>query len=385
MDSAELGASKSVDSSTGWVHDSEISCWDASMAGGESKTDQGSHRSKARLDSSVGGATLGEEIMSKLSRINGAINKMSKEQMQTKLAEIHLSTSGVKDVLKKRLKNYYKRQKLSQLNKPLLEEEKMKYDYLVVIDFEATCSETNENFVHEIIEFPAVLIDTKNNAVCNVFQRFCKPNVNPILTDFCTSLTGISQQQVDKAKDFTQVFAEFEEWMAIHKLGTEHEFAILTDGPWDMARFLKTQTELSGIPFPRWAKQWINLRKAYTAFYACGRVNLHQMLEELGMKFQGRPHCGLDDARNIAAIALRLLQDGCIMRINEHYREGVISPQKSNSSSRGNRSAGSHRSPPKSRMTQKHVQKDQGREPYNVHQEGENLSDLMEYLKLQKS
>lgn len=153
-----------------------------------------------------------------------------------------------------------------------------------------------------------------------------------------------------------------------------------------MARFLKTQTELSGIPFPRWAKQWINLRKAYTAFYACGRVNLHQMLEELGMKFQGRPHCGLDDARNIAAIALRLLLDGCIMRINEHYREGVISPQKSNSSARVNRSAGSHRSPPKSRMTQKHAQKDQGsREPFNVHQEGENLSDLMEYLKLQKS
>lgn len=52
-----------------------------------------------------------------------------------------------------------------QCNKALPEDEKVKYKYLVVIDFEATCSETNENFVHEIIEFPAVLVDVHNQAV----------------------------------------------------------------------------------------------------------------------------------------------------------------------------------------------------------------------------
>ncbi|CAL1538274.1 unnamed protein product [Lymnaea stagnalis] len=345
------------------------------------------HRPKARLDSGTGGGANSDEILAKLSRINGAINKMTKEQMQSKLAEYRLNTSGVKDVLKKRLKNYYKRQKMAQCNRALTDDEKMKYDYLVVIDFEATCSETNENFIHEIIEFPAVLVDAQNQAVCNVFQRFCKPRVNPTLTDFCTSLTGISQQQVDKAKDFTEVFKEFEEWMAIHKLGTDYQFAILTDGPWDMARFLRTQTELSGIAFPKWAKQWINLRKAYTAFYGCGRINLHQMLEDLGMKFQGRPHCGLDDARNIAAIAIRLLQDGCIMRINEHFREGQISPQKSTGSSRASHSRG-HKSPPKSHTNKKYIQRDsvqKCKEPFEVEQEGENMHELFEYLKLQRS
>lgn len=92
--------------------------------------------------------------------------------------------------------------------------------------------------------------------------------------------------------------------------------------PWDMARFLKSQTEISGVEFPSWAKQWINVRKAYTAFYGYGRVNLHQMLKDLDMTFQGRPHCGLDDARNIAAVVLQLLQDGCALRINEYFREG---------------------------------------------------------------
>ena len=70
--------------------------------------------------------------------------------------------SGTKDVLKKRLKNFYKRQRLGS---SLKAEDKMRYRYLIVIDYEATCSRTNENFIHEIIEFPAVLIDTESMAV----------------------------------------------------------------------------------------------------------------------------------------------------------------------------------------------------------------------------
>lgn len=34
-----------------------------------------------------------------------------------------------------------------------------KYDYIIVIDFEATCEQNNDNYKHEIIEFPAILVD----------------------------------------------------------------------------------------------------------------------------------------------------------------------------------------------------------------------------------
>lgn len=148
-----------------------------------------------------------------------------------------------------------------------------------------------------------------------------------------------------------------------------------------MARFLKTQTQISEIEFPSWAKHWINLRKAYTAFYGCGtRVNLQRMLDDLGMTFQGRPHCGLDDARNIAAIAIRLLKDGCVFRFNERYYDesckfltDLVRPKSS--------------SPPKSRssrssQTVKHRSASQQQE--FVVQEGENLEDLLLYSKLQK-
>lgn len=42
------------------------------------------------------------------------------------------------------------------------------------------------------------------------------------------------------------------------------------------------------------------------------------MLEHLELNFEGRPHCGLDDARNIARVLLRLMSDGASIQVNEH-------------------------------------------------------------------
>ena len=40
------------------------------------------------------------------------------------------------------------------------------YDHLIVIDFEATCEEKNyPDYPHEIIEFPAIIIDVQTQQV----------------------------------------------------------------------------------------------------------------------------------------------------------------------------------------------------------------------------
>jgi 3'-5' exoribonuclease 1 len=61
----------------------------------------------------------------------------------------------------RRLKNYYKKQKSVKPGKktdPL-----PKQDYFVVIDFEGTCEEKNTaDYVHEIIEFPAILVNARS-------------------------------------------------------------------------------------------------------------------------------------------------------------------------------------------------------------------------------
>ena len=41
------------------------------------------------------------------------------------------------------------------------------------------------------------------------------------------------------------------------------------------------------------------------------------MLELLEMEFEGRPHCGLDDATNIARVLLRMMNDGATVQVNE--------------------------------------------------------------------
>lgn len=62
--------------------------------------------------------------------------------------------------MKKRLKSHYKKQKLMQTAAEGGPTDTY-YDYICVVDFEATCEEDNpSDFLHEIIEFPMVLINT---------------------------------------------------------------------------------------------------------------------------------------------------------------------------------------------------------------------------------
>lgn len=55
------------------------------------------------------------------------------------------------------------------------------------------------------------------------------------------------------------------------------------------------------------------------------------MLEMLGMTFEGQLHCGLDDAYNIARIALRLMADGCCLKINEYLNAPIVDVSSSSS------------------------------------------------------
>lgn len=256
--------------------------------------------------------------LKRLSQINGQINQMTKETLCDQLSSLDLDMRGTKDVLKKRLKGYYKRQKLYKNPQSSAGAPRQYYDYFCVIDFEATCQQENTlQFQHEIIEFPAVMLCTHNHQIVEEFHSYCRPIVNPTLTEFCMTLTGITQQQVDDADPFPKILDEFVKWLAKFDLGKKHKMAIVTDGPWDMGRFLYRQCELSGIPFPRFAKKWINIRKIFSNYFRCRRMSLLHMLEFLGMAFDGRQHCGLDDARNIARIVCQLLLDGAEFKVNE--------------------------------------------------------------------
>ncbi|XP_008313668.1 3'-5' exoribonuclease 1 [Cynoglossus semilaevis] len=265
-------------------------------------------------------------VYKEISLANGHINRMTKEELRLKLAELKLDTRGVKDVMKKRLKSHYKKQKLMQSAADGGATDTY-YDYICVVDFEATCEEDNPpDFLHEIIEFPMVLINTHTLEIVDSFQEHVKPELNPKLSDFCVKLTGITQEKVDEAEPFPEVFKRAAAWLRERELGTKYKYAMLTDGSWDMSKFLNIQCRLSHIRYPQFAKKWINIRKSYGNFYKVPRAQtkLSLMLEKLGLEYEGRPHCGLDDSRNIARIALRMLKDGCQLRVNERIHGGQL-------------------------------------------------------------
>ncbi|XP_032144209.1 3'-5' exoribonuclease 1 isoform X2 [Cebus imitator] len=239
-----------------------------------------------------------DPVYKEIAITNGCINRMSKEELRAKLSEFKLETRGVKDVLKKRLKNYYKKQKLMLKESSCADSY---YDYICIIDFEATCEEGNPpEFVHEIIEFPVVLLNTHTLEIEDTFQQYVRPEINTRLSDFCISLTGITQDQVDRADTFPQVLKKVIDWMKLKELGTKYKYSILTDGSWDMSKFLNIQCQISRIKYPSFAKKWINIRKSYGNFYKRKRKGSEVGTSKTQLMWEGNLTC--DASRSLCKL-----------------------------------------------------------------------------------
>lgn len=205
----------------------------------------------------------------------------------------------------------------------------MPLEYLFVIDFEATCEAQTEipsqrpKRRYEIIEFPIVLVDLKAGEVIDHFHSFVRPSKdNEILSDFCTALTGITQEQVAKAPTFLQVLSRVTTWLEGLSIDLRppidqmeqgpprdavRNWAIVTDGRTDLEQFFSDAIESNGIAYPAWALgPYIDSRAAFAKATNAGSVPIVQQLQHFRLDFVGRQHSGLDDARNIARIALQL-------------------------------------------------------------------------------
>ena len=195
------------------------------------------------------------------------------------------------------------------------------FPYLCVFDVEATCERNAKHYIHEIIEFPVVMIDlVGDRGIVAEFHSYVKPTVNTTLTDFCTKLTGITQEQVDAAPTLPEVLAQFDAWRLEKGLTYTEEqkdFAFAADGPWDLRFFLHGECSRKGIEKEAYFEKWCNIKGLFADFYRTRQCKIHRMLEKQGMKFEGRLHSGIDDTRNIARIAARMRKDGATMYVNE--------------------------------------------------------------------
>ncbi|CAE7055072.1 unnamed protein product [Rhizoctonia solani] len=228
---------------------------------------------------------------------------------------------------------------------------KQPLEYLLAFDVEATCVQgTDFNWPNEIIEWPVVLMkwsdrDGEGRArtlqVVDEFRSYVKPVWRPKLSDFCTSLTGITQASIDTAPQFKTLLRRFQAFLAKHDLVDARtgkptkRFAFCTDGPFDVRDFCVKTAYINKLPMPEWLRQdVVDVRRIVNSYISrteSGKkyisrmhsLNMVAQLHALGLQFEGRQHCGMDDTRNVARILVELGKRDIRLETNT-----VIHPRK---------------------------------------------------------
>uniref|UniRef100_A0A3Q2HT98 ERI1 exoribonuclease 2 n=1 Tax=Equus caballus TaxID=9796 RepID=A0A3Q2HT98_HORSE len=186
------------------------------------------------------------------------------------------------------------------------------------------------------IEFPAVLLNTSTGEIESEFHAYVQPQEHPILSEFCVELTGIKQAQVDEGVPLKICLSQFCKW--IQKIQQQKKItfasgvadlstsevklcAFVTWSDWDLGVCLEYECKRKQLLKPVFLNSWIDLRVTYKIFYKRKPKGLSGALQEVGLEFLGREHSGLDDSRNTALLAWKMIRDGCFMKITRPLKK----------------------------------------------------------------
>lgn len=179
---------------------------------------------------------------------------------------------------------------------------------LNVIDVEATCwdGQPPPGSVHEIIEIGLTVVDVSARSRVSRHRILVRP-ARSAVSDFCTELTGLTQAEVDRGVSFAE---------ACRILVVEHQAA---ERPWaswgdyDRLQFAR-QSHADRVAYPFGCpteRTHTNAKAAFAAAYGLRKKpGMSHALRIAGLPLEGRHHRGEDDAWNIAALVLDLVDRG---------------------------------------------------------------------------
>jgi 3'-5' exoribonuclease 1 len=177
----------------------------------------------------------------------------------------------------------------------------------VIFDLEATCYEDGRKddikpygFDNEIIEIGAVMVDS-NGIEITRFQSFAKPKLYPLLSNFCKELTTIKQEDVDGADDLSDVLIRFIKWC--------DGSTLVSWGFYDKSQLTKDLIKNDLEYLLGNIEDHKSLKHLYTQWKNIPRkgVGVSRALRMEGLKFEGTPHRGIDDAINITNIFVKYI------------------------------------------------------------------------------
>jgi len=197
--------------------------------------------------------------------------------------------------------------------------------FYLVIDFEANCS-ADQVRDHEIIEFPAVLIEAYSGKVLAEFRSFVKMLTHKNVSEFIKNLTHITESDVDSGLTWIECLLSFENWCHTQGISWQN-CTVVTCGDWDLKTMLHNQLLISQSKLTEFLNDlfgcWNNVKIAYrNCMHKERQIGMDGMLLELGIPLVGHHHSGIDDSRNIAKIChMLLVKWHCDITIPNKIRE----------------------------------------------------------------
>lgn len=119
-------------------------------------------------------------------------------------------------------------------------------------------------------------MDLKTQKIISEFHQYILPIESPKLSEFCTNLTGITQEKIEESSlPLQTVLMYFEKWLkeSIDKYKlvlpkTNDKYpngttAFVTWSDWDFGICLTKECERKRIKKPHYFDQWIDLKAAF--------------------------------------------------------------------------------------------------------------------------
>lgn len=178
-----------------------------------------------------------------------------------------------------------------------------KFNQIIVVDIECTAWEPRElqgNQPSEIIEIGICRLKMGTFEITDKTSFIVRPKFSEI-TEFCTKLTGLAWDDVKTGMPFESSCTKL-----VKKYGTRNRVWV-SWGDGDRLHFERECKE-KNIRYP-FSQTHINLCALFSLMMGKSqRISVTGALKEIGLKFEGRQHCGADDAYNTAKILRYLLK-----------------------------------------------------------------------------
>lgn len=186
----------------------------------------------------------------------------------------------------------------------------------LIIDVEATCWDNGKSWYEnrsEVIEF-GCYVPQATGLRSAAASFMVKPTFHPILSEFCTELTSITQAMIDEARPLHEMVDEFRGWVQF-STGKDLESVVWASwGFYDLS-IIKANAAWLGVPLLSDTSH-VNLKELARRISRerNGNYRVHQEPQRKGQglqkalaffglaPFDGTPHRGIDDARNIGRI-----------------------------------------------------------------------------------